>query len=556
MRITIAQLNYKIGNFKYNLDKIKNAINKAKEEKSDLIIFSELAICGYPPLDLIGNKKFISKSLETIKSIVCESHDIAIIIGSPWICSNELLFNSALFIYQGEIKEIINKTNLPSYGMFNESYYFKMNKEYKVIEFKGKKIGITIGEDLWFQQPLIAKKLNNKFNECESPLDKIFKFNPDFIINISALPFSYLYLDKVNILVNNARIYRKPIIYVNQVGGYTDLIFEGGSCMVSEKAKVKLLLPYFKESVFTFNYEELYDDASSDYYDLSLNEEKKIELLHDALVSGIKDFFSKNGFDKAILGLSGGIDSAVVTILAVEALGSNNVHVLLMPSKFSSSHSITDAKKLAENLKIKYDIISIQDIFECYNENLSKFFNNLPFNVAEENLQARIRANLLMAFSNKFGYILLNTSNKSELLVGYGTLYGDLCGSLSVIGDIYKTDVYNIANYINKEKEIIPLNIITKIPSAELRENQKDIDALPPYDILDKILFNYIELDKSFEDLINNGFDKDTVKYVIELINKNRFKKLQIPPVLNVSKKAVGLETFITLDTDLNFIIN
>lgn len=545
MKITLAQLNYIIGDFDHNLNKIKEAIKIAKEKGSDLVIFSELAVCGYPPLDLLENKKFIKECIRSIEIIVHESKDIGIIIGSPWpnnISEGKKLFNAALFIYREKIQEIIYKTLLPDYDVFNEYRYFEFNKEFKVIEFKGKRFGITICEDIWYQQPMLGEEGQVKLYKV-SPLEELKKQNPDFIVNIAASPFSYIQNSiRKDIIINNVRKYKIPIIYVNQVGANTDLIFDGGSFVVDSNANIKLFLKSFQEDIVSFDFNEIIDKniiLATEKDDIS-NEEERIRSIYNALILGIKDFFSKSGFKKAILGLSGGIDSAVVSVLAVHALGNDNVFALLMPSKFSSKSSIDDSIVLAKNLKINYEIININEIFESYLNSLCKYFDGMPFDITEENLQARIRANILMAFSNKFGYILLNTSNKSELSVGYGTLYGDMCGALSVIGDVYKTDVYKIARFINKENKIIPENILNKPPSAELRENQKDTDSLPPYEILDKVLFHYIDLKYSYDELIKMGFDKSIVDYVINLVNKNEFKRYQAPPILRISPKAFG----------------
>jgi len=557
MKITLAQLNYIVGDFEYNLSKIIEAIKKAKNEKSDLIIFTELAVCGYPPLDLLENKEFIEKCVNSINKIIGESEEIGIIIGTPWPNNKnniKKLLNAAIFIYQKKIQKIISKTLLPDNDYFNEYHYFDSNLDFYIIEFKNKKFGITICEDLWLQQTLICERKNQKIYDV-SPIEELISQNPDFIINISASPFTYMQNEIRKSIINNViKKYKIPIIYVNQVGANTDLIFDGNSFVSDSNATIRLKLPAFEENITTFDLNEvLKNDLNNKCNYVDFNEEYRIEQIVNALILGIKDFFSKLGFEKAILGLSGGIDSAVVCTLAVEALGNENVLALLMPSMYSTKSSIDDSIKLAKNLGINYKIININEIYNCYLKNLEEHFSGLPFNVAEENLQARIRANILMSFSNKFGYVLLNTSNKSEISVGYGTLYGDITGAISVIGDVYKTDIYRIASYINREREIIPKNIIDKVPSAELRENQKDTDSLPPYEILDNILFHYIELEYSYNDLIEKGFDKSTVEYVLNLINKNEFKRYQSPPILRISPKAFGPGKHIPLVANFDF---
>jgi NAD+ synthase (glutamine-hydrolysing) len=367
-------------------------------------------------------------------------------------------------------------------------------------------------------------------------MDELTKQNPDFVVNIAASPFNYHQSEIRNaVITGNAVKYKVPVVYVNHIGAQTELLFDGGSMAVNSEGKVLYELDFFKEDFKIF-------DTNNTDVNVSLKKPVlEIELIHDALVMGLKDYFRKLGFNKAILGLSGGIDSAVTLVLAARALGSENVKAVLLPSRFSSSHSIDDAKKLAENINCDNDIISIEDSFLSIEKTLSSVFENMPSDLTEENMQARIRAVILMAMSNKFGYILLNTSNKSEAAVGYGTLYGDMCGGISVLGDMYKTQVYELADFINKDKEVIPVNSITKPPSAELRFDQKDSDSLPEYDILDKILFQYIELAKGPDEIIALGFDKAVVLKTLRLVNINEYKRYQTPPILRVSPKAFGM---------------
>ncbi|PKQ65158.1 NAD+ synthase [Labilibaculum filiforme] len=537
MKIALAQLNYHIGNFESNTDKIISAIEKSRKDGVDLVLFSELAICGYPPKDLLERKEFVEKSKLALEKVAQHCIDIATIVGGPSVNPHpkgKNLYNSAYFISNGKIESIHNKTLLPNYDIFDEYRYFEPNTEFSLVELKGKKIAITICEDLWEKQPV-----DNNFAKSElynvSPMEELSKLKPDFVVNIAASPFSYNQQDlRTNILKATCEKYQLPIFYVNQIGAHTELIFDGDSLVLNSKGEVAKRLNYFEE----------------DYQIVSLNEIEKqkaearnvdyIEKIHDALVLGLKDYFGKMGFTKTTLGLSGGIDSAVTVVLAERALGKENVRVLLMPSEFSSDHSIKDAVDLAENLGIAYDIVPIQDIFQEFQNSLRPIFGDLPFNVAEENIQARVRGTLVMGLSNKFGHILLNTSNKSESAVGYGTLYGDMNGGLSVLGDVYKTDVFKLAWFINKDKEVIPENSIVKPPSAELRPDQKDSDSLPDYDVLDGILFRYIEKNMSSEEIIQDGFEKITVQKVLRLVNMNEYKRFQTPPILRVSSKAFG----------------
>lgn len=539
MKITLAQLNYTIGAFTDNSQKIIKTIIQARSEDVDLVVFSELSICGYPPLDLLEQKAFIDRSNQTIQDILPHTKGIAAIIGAPLLNEGpkgKNLFNSALFLNDGKIERIVHKALLPTYDIFDEYRYFQPGDDFEIIKYKGKRIALTICEDLWYKQPLLTNFGKDK-QYIINPVKELADQNPDFIINIAASPFAYNHDQiKSEILNYNAKKFSLPIIYVNQVGAQTELIFDGGSRVVNRSGDTILRMPNFKEAICTIQSDDLQKE-NQDSLPASQNE---IELIHNALVLGIRDYFSKMHFKQAVLGLSGGIDSAVVLCLTSKALGPENVRVLLMPSQYSSEHSITDAVALAKTLGVQYDIVSIKEIFNQYEQQLKPVFGQRSSDITEENIQARIRGTLLMAISNKFGNLLMNTSNKSEAAVGYGTLYGDMAGSISVLGDVYKTDVYRLAAYINREKEIIPQNTITKPPSAELRPDQKDSDSLPDYAILDKILFNYIELRKSEEEIIAEGFDEKIVRRVFHLVNVNEYKRFQTPPILRVSSKAFG----------------
>jgi NAD+ synthase (glutamine-hydrolysing) len=539
MKISIAQLNYHIGNFEKNKRLICDSIRKAIAAGSDLVVFSELSVPGYPPLDLLDHIDFVRKCEETVSEIARECRGITAIIGSPTLNNNpegKKLFNSALAVSEGQIIFTANKALLPTYDIFDEYRYFEPEKKFDIFRFMGKNIALTICEDLWDEQPF-----DNDFEKTRlytvSPMDELEKLGPDLIINIAASPFSYSRIEaRNNIFVRKAKKHKIPVIAVNQTGANTELIFDGASLTVNREGIIVEQLPFFSEEMLSFDLEKLQVPGEPPKHNLP----DKVELIYKALVTGIRDYFVKMNFRKALLGLSGGIDSAVCLCLAVEALGKENLRALLLPSRYSSEHSVKDAVRLAENLGVKHDIISIEKPFSAFEDVLSSMFRDLPADVTEENIQARIRAVLLMACSNKSGYILLNTSNKSEAAVGYGTLYGDMAGGLSVIGDVYKTDVYRIASFINRKGEIIPRNIISKPPSAELRPGQLDTDSLPQYDVLDEILHLYIEMQKSVDEIISSGFEKNLVEKVLKMINSNEYKRYQAPPILRISSKAFG----------------
>ena len=558
MKIALAQLNYIIGDFEKNIFKIRKAIQRAKKENADIVVFAELAVSGYPPLDFLEFNDFVSCCKNAALEIAKECVGIAAIVGCPVVNperDGKNLFNSAYLLEDGKIKSEIHKALLPNYDVFDEYRYFEPGRKFQCIEVNGFKIAVTICEDLWNVED------DPMYVSC--PMDELIKESPQMMINIAASPFDYTHAEKrKRILKRNALQYRLPVVYVNHVGAQTELIFDGGSLLMDEKGKVIAELDYFKEAFCCFEFEDgswklerknqsvistpisnIQLPASSIQSPNSelTTPDTKTQRIHDALILGISDYFHKQNFSKAILGLSGGIDSAVVLCLASQALGPENVKAVLMPSGFSSKNSVDDAVALAKNLGVDYEIIRIEKIYDEYISTLEKQFKGLPFSVAEENIQARVRGNILMALSNKFGYILLNTSNKSELAVGYGTLYGDMAGGLSVIGDVYKTEVYEMAQYINRDKEIIPENSITKPPSAELRPNQKDSDSLPDYKILDSLLHAYIEKRQGPDELIAAVFDEALVKRVLKMVNTNEYKRFQTPPILRVSPKAFGM---------------
>jgi NAD+ synthase (glutamine-hydrolysing) len=536
MKIALAQLNYHVGNFPDNSARIIAAILKAKVDGADLVVFSELSVCGYYPNDLLERLEFIREALASIEKIAESCIGIAALVGGPSINPSpkgKMLFNSAFFLQDGAIKSIHSKTLLPTYDVFDEYRHFESNMEFNLIELNGCKIAVTICEDLWYNQKVMST-FSRENLYATSPIEEYCRQNPDLMINLSASPFSYHQERwRKDILIENAVKYKIPIIYVNQVGAQTELVFDGGSVMVDKNGKMVKELAYFSEDF------AIVDTLDKELYEIQPATETS-EKIYQALVMGISDYFRKSGFRKATLGLSGGIDSALTLVLAVKALGAGNVNVLLMPSQYSSDHSINDAVALADRLGVKYETLPIHEITLAFERTLAETFRNLPSDLTEENIQARVRGTLLMAFSNKFGHILLNTSNKSEAAVGYGTLYGDMNGGLSVLGDLYKTEVYQLSRFINKYEEIIPENSILKPPSAELRPGQKDSDSLPEYELLDAILFQYIDQMRSVQDLILDGFDETIVRKVVALVNRNEYKRFQAPPTLRISSKAFG----------------
>lgn len=533
MKIALAQLNYHIGNFEKNEEKIIQSIKKAKQEGADLVVFAELAISGYPPRDFLEFDDFISKCLAGINHIAKQCVDIAAIVGGPARNPDKKgkdLFNTAFFLANGKVESKHYKSLLPNYDIFDEYRYFEPNTIFKTVNYKGKKLAITICEDLW--------NIGDDLLYRSNPMDELEKENPDFMINIAASPFHYNQAkQRKEKLQQNVDKYQHPLFYVNHVGAQTELLFDGGSLVFNSHGNLVDELKYFEEELQIYDLNKIENKKEK----LGLKSPSKISLIHDALVMGVKNYFQKLGFTKAILGLSGGIDSAVTLVIAAKALGSANVKAILLPSQYSSDHSIDDAVELAKNLKVEYDIVPIEETYNSFDTSLKPYFKDLPFNVAEENIQARIRGVILMALSNKFGYILLNTSNKSEAAVGYGTLYGDMNGGLSVLGDVYKTEVFELAHFINQKEDIIPINTITKPPSAELRPDQKDSDSLPDYEILDEILFQYIEKRKGPEEIIQMGFDKMIVNKTLKLVNINEYKRFQTSPTLRVSSKAFGM---------------
>ena len=548
MKIFLAQQNYHIGNFDLNTQKIIAAINTAKQAGGDLIVFSEMSICGYPARDFVEFNDFIAKCYHAIDVIKTHAQNIGVLVGAPAYNHSgkgKELFNAAFFIYKGEVVAEVHKTLLPTYDVFDDYRYFEPAFNWHVVPFKGKKMAITICEDIW--------NLGNNPLYRTCPMDELMKDAPDLMVNLSASPFDYTHVeDRKAVIKANVLKYKLPMIYCNAVGSQTEIVFDGSSLVFDKDANLCKALPLFIEAIEAVHlnedgsFEEPVIEAAAYVPDAlldpaTLQEALNIDQIYNALVSGIQDYFSKMGFTKAIIGSSGGIDSAVTIAIACAALGTENVRAVLMPSPFSTPHSVDDAVVLGKNLGNPYDIISINQIYETFLNTLAPQFNGMPFSLAEENLQSRIRGNVLMALANKFGYILLNTSNKSELATGYGTLYGDMAGGLGVLGDCYKLQVYALARFINKNKIIIPENIIQKAPSAELMPNQKDSDSLPDYTVLDKILYQYIDQRKGPAEIKAMGFDAGLVDGILKLVNTNEYKRNQFCPIIRVSPKAFGV---------------
>jgi len=600
MKIALAQQNYHVGNFEENTRKILEGIRQAKDAGADLVVFSELCVCGYPPRDFLEFEDFIAQCYTAIDRIREHADTIGVIVGGPArnaAKEGKDLFNAAWLLYEKEIKGVAHKTCLPTYDVFDEYRYFEPAWQWQVIPFKGKKIALTICEDIWNLGD------NPLYRVC--PMDQLMKQHPDVMINISASPFDYDHDDdRKEVVRQNVLKYRLPMYYCNAVGSQTEIVFDGGTVVYDSHGNLVKEMKYFEEDFAVVDlphpvpplYEELlpglsiavghnkpdedeeasmhsagtttqaapqpttlttgHPDRPADIFDKDmrvsrvtdpdrilgyLTREDNIAQIYNALILGIRDYFSKMGFAKAIIASSGGIDSAVTLALACEALGRENVRAILLPSEFSTSHSVSDAEQLSRNLGNPYDIIPIREVYDALIHTLAPVFKDMPFGLAEENLQSRTRGNIVMGLANKFGYVMLNTSNKSELSTGYGTLYGDMAGGLSVLGDVYKGQVYALARYINRQGEVIPANILEKAPSAELRPGQKDSDSLPDYDVLDKVLYQYIERRQGPKEIVAMGIDEAVVRRILRLVNTSEYKRNQFCPIIRVSCKAFGV---------------
>ncbi len=538
MRIAFGQINTTIADFPGNTNKIIRQSEKAEKAGADLIVFPEMAICGYPPLDLMTYPAFIDRNRKAIEELKKElPPNLAVAVGyveRNYSGTGKAYYNSIAVMYKGELVHTQHKTLLPTYDVFDEDRYFEPAAERTIFEFRGRKIGFAICEDIW------AENIgDSRLTYHKDPVKDLCKAGADILIAPSASPF---YSGKTAVrrqLVESiSKTYGCITIYVNAVGANDLLIFDGNSLAASEKGEIILHCNSFAEDL-----QILDTDAAKVIPESSLQEiNNKNENLEKALILGVRDYLRKSGFSRVNLGLSGGIDSALIAVIAARAMGPENVHAYGMPSRYSSDHSLADARKLAENLGIGFEMLPIEHMFASSLETLKESFAGTAPDTTEENLQARIRGLLLMAWSNKKGSLLLTTGNKSEIATGYCTLYGDMCGSLAVIGDLFKTEVFELSRYINEKAgyDLIPEDILTKPPSAELRPDQKDEDSLPPYEILDAILDAHIMKCKSVDAIISLGFDEDTVRRVVQLTERSEFKRRQAAIVLKVSEKAFG----------------
>lgn len=517
LKFALAQMNPVLGDMKNNAVRIVEFMEEARERGADMVIFPELALTGYPPKDLLLRRPFIKENLKGLKCIIGNTKGLGVVLGYVDMDRQGNIYNAAGFFHEKKVIGIQHKMNLPNYDVFDEKRYFTPGRECHVFDFKGTKIGLNICEDIW----------------QAGPIQEQAGKDAQMIINISASPFhAGKSREREEVLRARARESGLPIIYCNMVGGQDDLVFDGGSYVIDKNGGIIHRGKKFLEDLQIFRLDQAGDEKPMGF----------IEEVHDAIVLGIRDYIRKNGFSRAILGLSGGIDSSVTAALATRALGKENVLGVSLPSVITSKESKNDGRNLASNLGISFKEIPISGIFDSYNKSLEGEFRDTDPDVTEENLQARIRGNLLMAMSNKFGYILLSTGNKSETAVGYSTLYGDMAGGLAPISDVPKTMVYELAHFINQkaDRDVIPQNCIRKAPTAELRPGQKDQDTLPPYDVLDRILDAYIEKNMGLEEMKKQGHDPELAKWVMNMVDRNEYKRKQAPMGIRITSKAFG----------------
>lgn len=531
MKIALAQINTTVGDFGGNRSLIEKAYLQGSGEGVELVVTPELAITGYPPRDLLLKSGFIEANLAALEDLAGTVGEVGLVVGHVGLNESNTGrrgTNAVSLLHQGKIVATRTKTLLPTYDVFDEDRYFEPANENTPVEYNGRKLGLTICEDVWNDE-VFWKDRRYEGN----PVDELVEQGADIIINISASPWS-LGKERMRceMLSSLATKIKRPVIYCNAVGGNDELVFDGGSLGLNIEGKVLGAGVHFSEDLVVIDLEKEPQD---------IPESQPMGLLYDALVLGVRDYLGKCGFKSAIIGLSGGIDSAVTAVIAAAALGAENVRGISMPSQYSSQGSLGDSRALADNLGIQYDVISIKEGFEMMNESLEPIFKGKDEDVTEENMQARLRGLIMMAASNKFGSLVLTTGNKSELAVGYCTLYGDMCGGLAVLSDVPKTMVYDLANWINREREVIPWSTIEKPPSAELRPDQKDEDSLPPYEILDEILEKYVVECQSVDQIVAAGFDEQIVGQIARLIDLNEYKRRQAAPGLKVTSKAFGV---------------
>ena len=531
MKIFIGQINPTVGALSANAELIRNAYQQGVRAGADLVMVTELAVTGYPPRDLLDREVFINAALEVRDALVSQTGKTALLFGC--ITRNESwcgkpLHNTAILAQNGKIVLQQHKVLLPTYDVFDELRYFQPGDSVRTADLNGMRVGITICEDFWFDDEVLGTKLY-----CNNPVDQLARQGAQVLLNISASPFnSGKRKSRYELFSEIAKRYRIPLVYVNQVGGNDELLFDGSSIVIDGEGKTIFCAPSFEEHHTMIN---LRGEPCESVQSLDEAEE-----IGHGLVLGLRDYIRKCGFKDIVVGLSGGIDSAVTAAIAVDALGKEHVTGIAMPSKFSSKSSLDDACVLAQNLGIAFHVVPIEPIYEPYEESFNKLFNNNVFDTTNENVQARIRGNILMAWSNRTGALVVSTGNKSELAVGYCTLYGDMAGGLALLGDVYKTTVYKVASWINRKREITPRSSITKAPSAELRPNQTDQDTLPPYEVLDGILRLYVEEWCEVDEIVAKGYERPLVENILRAVDTNEFKRRQAAPTIRVSEKAFG----------------
>ncbi|MFE1745403.1 NAD+ synthase [Coleofasciculus sp. H7-2] len=551
MKIAIAQLNPTIGNLTTNAQQILEAARQATQQGARLLLTPELSLCGYPPRDLLLNPGFVESMAVVLQQLAGDlPPNLAVLVGTvepnpkAHVAGGKPLFNSIAWLEQGKIQQIFHKRLLPTYDVFDEYRYFEPGLQPNSLTLDNLRIGVTICEDLWNDEEFWGKR-----SYAVNPIADLAQLGVDLVVNLSASPYSVGKQHLREAMLRHTTVrYRQPIVYINQVGGNDDLIFDGSSFALNDAGEVVCRALRFETDLVLLEFDEekrdlippnppLVTGDNGGVAPLAASEEEEIWA---ALVLGVRDYARKCGFSKVTIGLSGGVDSALVAAIASAALGAENVFGVLMPSPYSSDHSVKDALKLAENLAIATQTLPIGQLMQGYDQTLEPLFAGTPFGLAEENIQSRIRGNLLMAIANKFGYLLLSTGNKSEMAVGYCTLYGDMNGGLAVIADVPKTRVYSLCNWLNRNGEIIPTNILTKPPSAELKPGQVDQDSLPSYDILDDILQRLIHEHQSTAQIIEAGHDPVVVNKVMQLVARAEFKRRQAPPGLKITDRAFG----------------